>query len=253
MASYRYRAEIPARQIGAGLNEGEADVVVFAKPINGDFELAKQCKDDGAKIVVDFCDPHFGSDLYVDMMNIADAITCPSEAMRQLLLDQGFDAQIINDPYEFNIQPPHADGDEYLWFGHPANIGEAKALLDSGIPLSVVTGPNKHVKDYIPYSTDSLFASLKHANIVIIPDGKKTRSNNRMVNAIAAGCFVVGGEMLKPWKKFVYSGPISHGLQFSKCFGHLLNDLVLEGQQYIMANHSPDEVGEQWRQVCDSI
>jgi hypothetical protein len=250
MASYRYRAEIPAMAIGAGLNTGMADVVVFSKPMTGDLELAQIAKKDGAKIVVDFCDDHFDNLLYRDMARIAHKITCPSWAMRDRLLELGFVADVVEDPYEFPITEPHANGPKMLWFGHQTNLDEIRPYLK--MPIEVVTGPNQDTR-FTLWTPANIKAALAKSNIVLIPDGKKTRSNNRMVNAIAAGCFVIGGKQLGEWKKFVYSGPIHHGLQFAKCFQDDLNGLVKEGQEYIVKKYSPEYIGGLWRDVCASI
>jgi len=251
MASYRYRAEIPAKFLGAEINTGNADVVIFSKPIDGDEHIAAQAKKDGTKIVVDFCDNHLHTSVYQKMTGLADKITCPSKAMQDELKAQGFDSEIIADPYEFEIRPPHANGQKMLWFGHQSNLGEIIPYLK--MPIEVLTGPNKHVETYTPWSVQGLEDALTRNNIVLIPDGKKTRSNNRMVNAIAMGCFVMGGKQLGEWKKFIYSGPLHHGFQFSKCFENELNDMVKVGQEYIAKHHSPEFIGKQWGDLCASI
>ncbi len=42
MASYRYRAMIPARALGAAINDPSADVIIFAKPIDQDVQHISQ-------------------------------------------------------------------------------------------------------------------------------------------------------------------------------------------------------------------
>lgn len=251
MASYRYRTEIPAKVLSAQINTGDADVVVFSKPIDGDEYTAAQAKKDGAKIVVDFCDNHLETSLYQKMLGLSDKITCPSKGMQDALKSMGFDAEIIPDPYEFELRQPHANGHGLMWFGHQSNLGEIIPYLK--MPIEVVTGPNKHVQNYTPWSVGNVEDALIRNNIVLIPDGKTTRSNNRMVNALAMGCFVMGGKQLDEWKKFVYSGPLNHGLQFARCFKDELNDMVKEGQEYIVKHHSPEVIGKQWGDLCASI
>ena len=250
MASYRYRAAIPAKAIEAGVNSGMADVVVFSKPMDGDLEIAKQAKSDGTKVVVDFCDNHFDKTLYREMARIADKITCPSEVMRDELWELNFQSEIIEDPYEFPITESHANGQKMLWFGHQSNLDEIRPYLK--MPIEIVTGSNNDSR-FKTWSPENITAALARNNIVIIPDGKKTRSNNRMVNAIAAGCFVMGGKQLDKWKRFVYSGPLHHGFQFARCFQDDLNGLVKEGQEYIVERYSPEFIGGQWRDLCASI
>lgn len=252
MASFRYRAQIPAQVMGAGVNSGEADIVIFSKPVKGDLEIAQTAKKDGAKVIVDYCDAHFNDQLYLDMLGIADLVTCASKEMQGIIKGLGRDSEVINDPYEFGLHDPHANGAKYLWFGHQLNLGEIIPLIGK-ISLEVVTGPNNAIKGYVPWSVDNLSNALERSNIVLIPDGKKTRSNNRMVNAIAAGCFVMGGKQLNEWRRFVFSGPLHHGFQFANCFKDELNDLVKEGQDYVYKNHSPEVIGKKWEELCASI
>jgi hypothetical protein len=89
-ASYRYRAQMPAEQVEritghkCSLNAGAADVVVFAKPMPDDLQTIRMVKNDGARVVVDFCDDHFDHPtlyaVYRDMAKQADIITCPTGA-----------------------------------------------------------------------------------------------------------------------------------------------------------------------------
>lgn len=252
MASYRYRAQIPANELGAGVNAGEADVAVFAKPNRLDVDLAKQLKGDGVKVVVDFCDSHFDREEYRGMANLADRVTCSSALLRDQLHGMGYDATVINDPYEYWGEP-HANGEKWLWFGHESNVRDVVPYLLKGLPIDVVTGPTNKLIGYTAWSVENLKNALAASNIVFIPDGKATRSNNRMVNAIAAGCFVVGGEQLAEYRKFVWAGSVAHGYKWVRAFQDDLNDLVKVGQEWVKAHHSPKVVADQWRAVCDSI
>jgi hypothetical protein len=254
MASYRYRAAIPAKELGASVNNGNADVLVFSKPMQGDLEIARQAKKDGTGIVVDFCDNHFGrNELYDEMAKLADRVTCASVELYAQLKELGYSAKVIDDPYEFGIEEPHANGDKYLWFGHQANLPEIIPYIEHGFPINVVTGPNKILEGYTEWSEENLKRELLSSNVVVIPDGKKTRSNNRMVNAIAAGCFVVAGSQHAEWQKIIFAGKIPHGLQFAECFKNELNAMVKEAQKYVIARHSPKVIASQWRAICESI
>lgn len=248
MASYRYRAQIPAEELGAEINTEDADVLIFSKPMIEDVELARKNKD--KKIVVDFCDDHFHRfPHYMEMAKIADLITCPSKGMQQVIKVQGFDSVIINDPYEY-LGEPHANGTNMLWFGHTSNISEAVSLLTSGIPCRVVTGETNVLDGYTPWSIENLGRELTNANLVLIPNGKSTRSNNRMINAISAGCFVIAGDQHKDCRRFIWANKSIHaGIQFAKCFQDELNDMVAEGKRWVEENHSPKVIGKQWKQA----
>lgn len=250
MASYRYRAMIPAQQLSAGINQQEGDVFVFAKPIQGDQEIAKKMKAQGSKIIVDFCDDHFDTDLYHEMARLADRITCSSQIMRQRIKEYGYEANVIPDPYEYEGEP-HADGDNLLWFGHQSNVNEIIPYLNHGLKVRCVTGGTPHLQNYIPWSIESLQAELTHANIVLIPDGKLTKSFNRAINATMAGCFVVAGEQHEELGDLVWANKsIIAGVQFSECFRSEINDMVKKAQEKFRPKYSEEAIGKSWAEVC---
>lgn len=250
MASYRYRAMIPAEILGATINSTDCDTVVFSKPMEGDYELAVKLKKDGARIILDICDDHLYKDIYSKMINVSDLITCSSKELQLRILKNACkDSFVIGDPYEYEGEP-HADGENLLWFGHQSNIPEIVPLLQHGVPILCVTGENKTLNNYIPWSVENLGKSLTDANSVIIPDGKKTRSFNRAVNAIAAGCFVIAGEQHQELKKYVWANKsIVDGIRFIKHAKNHLNDIVLEGQEYVKINYSPEAIANKWREI----
>src|SRR6185436_5411339 len=129
-ASYRYRAQIPAQQLGASVNGGEGSVFIFSKPTPDDLTLAKECKAEGVKVVADLGDDHFKHPImgpvYVEMVRICDALVVPTENMAGRIMKyigRKADA-VIADPYEEPFCMPHANGQaaRYLWYGHPANL-----------------------------------------------------------------------------------------------------------------------------------
>jgi hypothetical protein len=124
MASYRYRAQIPAKELGASINDFTADVLIFAKPQRQEVRLLKDAQARGAKVIADFCDDHFDLPHYREMLKLADAVTCPTEVMAQRI-----GGQVVPDPYEFPEVLPHCSGDRLLWFGNATNIRSLQRLL----------------------------------------------------------------------------------------------------------------------------
>lgn len=249
MASYRYRAMIPAEILGASVNVLGKETLVFSKPIDGDFELALSAKNNGSKIVLDICDDHLSTPLYKKMLKIADKVVCASKQMQDRIYQLGIESFVIGDPYEYEGEP-HAYGENLLWFGHQSNIPEIVPLLQHGVPVLCVTGENKTLNNYILWSVENLGKLLTDANSVIIPDGKKTRSFNRAVNGIAAGCFVIAGEQHQELKKYVWANKsIVDGIRFIKHAKNHLNDIVLEGQEYVKINYSPEVIANKWREI----
>lgn len=265
LASYRYRAAAPAAHVSShgistALNNGEADVVVYAKPTATDLEAAKKAKADGAKIVVDFAGDHFERDQsYVEFAAIADAITCPTTALRGRIYDYTKkDSVVIADPYEQPESAPHADGDSFLWFGHQLSLQELIPVMQSmgERKLRVVTGPDP-IPTAIPWSLQNLADAFAVSNIVILPtkQGSEHKSPNRLLNAIRAGCFPVC--MTHPayveFKHLVWVGNFPTGLRWVDAFRSDLNGLVAEAQDYIRDRYSPQTIGAQWANFLTSV
>lgn len=265
LASFRYRAEIPAKAIGASLNGGEAQVLIFSKPTHEDLALAKDMKAEGLRIIADLGDDHFNhatwGPVYREMVQLADALVVPTENMAGRMkkyFDRKIDA-VIPDPYEEPFCAPHADGERYLWFGNPVNLKDLRPWMEylKRVDLTIVTGKNPGFPhSYIPWSLEVQTAQLQQANIVLLPvrKGVEYKSPNRLVNAIRAGCFVVGSDhpSHKEFRQFVWTGNFSTGLKWAQHFHTDLNALVKEGQRYI-EKYSPENVGKLWTQVIEAV
>lgn len=266
-ASYRYRAAIPAEAIGATVNGGEAQVLIFSKPTPDDVAMAKQMKAEGIKIIADFGDDHFNhatwGPVYRDMIGLADAIVTPTENMAgriQKYFEKTVDA-VIPDPYEEALATPHANGAErFLWYGHQINLKELLPWMEylKGMDLTVCTGENHHWKaDYVRWSPEAQTEQLHRAHIVLIPTRKGTeyKSPNRLVNALRAGCFPICGDQLPSlfeFRRFAWVGNLTTGIKWAQAEKNHLNDLVAEGQAYI-EKFSPAAVGQQWRELIERV
>lgn len=260
MASFRYRTKIPAEHIGASINEGSGDIIVFSKPMQGDFEIAKAAKDHGAKVVVDFCDPHFDTPLYQRIAIKADLIVCPTKEMANIVgrffyptCDKRI--EIIPDPYEMPEVPPHANGDKFLWFGHNANLEDIKP--HSGIPnLRIVSGPK--VSDGITHwSPANIDRAMREANICLFPTrkGAEYKSPNRLLNALRMGLFPICQRhpSYEEFRGLAWVGEIATGTTWALHFKEDLNPLVREMQDKIRVKYSPSTIGETWKSVLESI
>jgi len=266
-ASYRYRAEIPAKAIGATVNGGEAHVLIFSKPTPDDVILAKESKADGLKIIFDVGDDHFNhavwGPIYREMVGLADALVTPTENMAgRLLKYMGSPATVvIPDPYEEPAATPHANGAErLLWYGHQINLKELSPWMEflKGLNLTVVTGENHHWKaDYLRWTPEVQTEQLHRANLVLIPTrkGVEYKSANRLINALRAGCFPVCGDQIPSYHEFrkvAWVGNFTTGLKWAQAEANHLNELVAEGQEYIK-KFSPEAVGAQWRALIDEV
>lgn len=266
LASYRYRAQIPCEQVAkhngfqTAMNDGEADIVIFSKPNADELPMAQKAKDDGAKVIVDFADDHFQrDDSYFKFAALADGIVCASPIMRGRIYDYvKRDSAVISDPYEFEEVAPHADGEDFLWFGHIGNFQELVSVTESmgNKRLRVVTGPQT-LPGVIPWSVANLRKAFSESNIVILPvkPNSDFKSPNRLINSIRQGCFPVcmPHPAYTEFRRFVWVGNFPTGLRWADGFRKELNDRVLEAQGYVREHYSPEVIGKQWADFLEAV
>lgn len=266
MASYRYRAQMPSEEVAkingfkTALNNGAAEIAVYSKPTADDLEGAQKAKAEGVKIIADMGDDHFTTDpVYLSMAQLADALVCPTQAMRARIYDYTKrDCAVIPDPYEQPESAPHADGDNFLWFGHSVNIRDIldTAHLLKGRTLRVVSGP-KTPPTVIPWSPENMRIEFARANIALFPTrpGAQHKSPNRLLNAIRAGLFPIC--MKHPaymeFRPFAWVGNLPTGLKWTDAFRADLNGLVSAAQDYIRDRYSPVSIGAQWAAFLESV
>ena len=245
MASYRYRCRIPAKQIGASINDANADILVFCKPTAQDVKVV------GNKVtVVDYCDPHFDRAEYLAFARFADAVTCPTEEMAKIIHFQtGRHATVIPDPYEFAERKVHCFGDGLLWFGHGVNAASI-AKYRSLPNLRVVS----NLQDDIPWSKTTLMREFARASIVIMPATAEYKSPNRTVEAIRQGCFVVA----EPHPAImdipgIWIGDIKEGIEWAKNNQQEANERITKSQTYVRTVYSPERVGNAWRTLLTEL
>lgn len=245
MASYRYRCEIPAKSLGAEINNSKANVLIFAKPMAGDLEIAKNAKKAGSKIVVDFCDDHFSDMLYRNMIDISDQITVITPEMALLISNPAY---LIPDTYEFEERAPHCNGANLLWFGHKVNYPSFQRL-NLGCLVDVVS----NVPGATPWSLDALRKAFKKADIVLMPATAGYKSPNRTLEAIRQGCFVVA-EPHPSLRHFpIWKGDIYEGLAWAISHHTEANQMILKAQDFIKQNYSPAIQADAWRTALRAL
>jgi hypothetical protein len=245
MASYRYRCRIPAQQIGASINNADADILVFSKPTAQDVRLV------GNKVtVVDYCDPHFDRPEYLAFARFADVVTCPTEEMAKIIHFQtGRHATVIPDPYEYFERIPHCFEDDLLWFGHSSNAESLMKYRD--LPkLRVVS----NFKGATQWSKKTMLLCFDYADIVIMPATAEYKSPNRTVEAIRQGCFVVA----EPHPAImdipgIWIGDIREGIEWAKHNKQEANERITKSQEYVRKIYSPEHVGNAWKTLLTGL
>lgn len=259
MASFRYRTLIPAQQLGAKINDPEADTLIFGKPNH--VGTVKQAKALGKRVIVDFCDDHFDhpslGEIYRRVLDHADLVTCPTAIMQERINEiRHCEIAIVPDPYEMPELEPHAEGEQLLWFGHNSGFNQVLNKLTYLKNLTVVTGP-KIGEGMIQWTPENLEREMRKANISVFPTTKDQhyKSPNRLVNAIRMGLFPVCDHhpSYKEFNKFIYMGEVPTGVKWAREFVHELNDMVRIGQDYIRDRFSPEAIGKKWDEAIRGL
>jgi hypothetical protein len=239
MASYRYRVQIPAKSLDAEINQYPADILIFAKPMPHEVELARRAQAEGSKIVADFCDDHFDEWHYEEMADIADLVTCATPVLAERA---DHPAYVVPDTYELDELEPHCAGGRLLWFGHKLNSYSIVPFLDLE-DLRIVS----NTKGAIPWSTDTVEFELQCADIVLMPATAAYKSPNRTLEAIRSGCFVVA-EPHPAINDFpIWIGDIKEGIEWAKQNPSKANEMTKVAQAFVREKYSPEIQANAWR------
>jgi hypothetical protein len=246
-ASYRYRAESPAKHLGATLNNRQADVWVVAKPESVSVPEVKAALGEGKSVIVDFCDDHFHTPHYRDMLRLADAVTCSTAVLAKTIAALGREATVIDDPFEYPEAAPHCRGNRLLWFGHGLN-------RPTTFPFPVRMVSNS--PGDIPWSYETMLDEFATADIVLLPRSAAYKSANRAVEAIRQGCFVVAED--HPALREIpglWIGSLEEGIAWAQAHPAAANERIRHSQTYISERFDPRTVAAAWSrviQVCPS-
>lgn len=250
MASYRYRCQIPAKELGAEINDLSADILVFAKPRAEELPDAKRRKAEGATIIADFCDDHFDKPHYREFLEVAHYVTCPTETMFALIEGSGRDAWIIPDPYEYPEVEPHCDGVNLLWFGHGQNLKSLLKMIRDldDYPLMIVSNHPMAM----PWSREEMIRQFAKADIVILPKTEEYKSPNRAVESIRQGCYVVA----EPHPALleipgIWLGNIKEGIEWARLNPQSARQETKIAQNFIRERFSPRTQASAWKSLFE--
>ena len=248
MASYRYRAAMPAEALGASLNDPTADILIFAKPHEQDVATAERAKAEGRTVIVDVCDDHLGLSWYRDMLGLADQIVCNTDVMAARI---GRPCTVIADPYEFEELPPHGSGNRVLWYGHKTNLPGLLAFLPScTYPLTVIS----NAEGYRVWSHETMREAFATHDLVILPHSAPYKSANRAIEAIRQGCFVVAAPHPALLEiPGIWIGDLQEGLTWATSQWSEANARTKQAQDWICTRYAPATQADAWRTLLSRV
>jgi hypothetical protein len=247
IASVRLRCMIPAREmVKRGIDLGYGDVFIAMK-----HGFMWNALPNYTKLIFDVCDDHFSDHLaehYRKGCEIADAITCNSMVMREIIKrETGRDATVISEPYESPEREP-TFGPDLFWFGHKSNLKDLQRL---NLPnVSILTN-----MDGFPQWTLEAFAKeIAKPNIVIIPTGKsQAKSENRMVESIRNGKYVCAEYLpaYEPFYNFFPCMDINEHIKRAIANPGASVSAIRRAQDYILDRYSPQTITDKWIEVIE--
>jgi uncharacterized Rossmann fold enzyme len=239
-ASWRYRAKIVSEG-WASLNDFTADTLIFAKPQANELMEMARAKARGAWVIVDFCDDHFDWVHYQEALRLADAVSCNTNVMANIIKEHGRDATVIGDPYEYPEAKPHYNGLNLLWYGHAVNKHSLERILPDleGYNLRVVS----NFGGAIPWSHETMLEEFARADIVLMPATAEYKSPNRTIEAIRQGCFVVSERDLGI--PHIYVGNILEGIKWTQTQD--INSLISKAQKFVTEEFTPRILIDKWK------
>lgn len=314
LASARYRALIPARALAdlgvasrtlrldgdaadrlAGVWDGAPpDAVVVSKCFRAEgLAVAERARALGVRVLVDFCDNHFGHPALGPLMRrlvaLADGVVASTPEMARIVgQETGARAHLAVDPYEGPAGEARfapADGPlRLLWYGHPSNLGSllqsvpdlASFAARRPIDLEVVSTVPEEIATRLvrlcaisggrirpvltPWTPEAVWAGLAACDAVVIPivpDAQTVvKSPNRLVEAIRAGRLTVA----QPLPSYLpladgafVVGRLSEGLRQAVADPAATEARIRVGQGRVEAHHAPAVAARQWAEALAAV
>jgi hypothetical protein len=248
LASYRYRAEIPERELRKqGWPVGN-DILVCSK--HG-WELRPGYK----HIVFDISDDHFHGihePHYRKIAQEASLITCPTAEMAKIILrETGKTATVIPDPFE-QRETKAKIHDALLWYGHASNAIDLERELPNlvGYKIEIVS----NIKTFTQWSPANMDRAFNTAGLVVIPTGKSmAKSGNRAVEAIRRGLFVVANPLPAYADLGMWQGDIRQGVDWALSHRGEVLRRIKNAQDYVRHEYSPQRIGRMWAAALGTI
>ena len=306
MASTRYRVLQPAEHLATLgyridiIQAGEsaqntaldqplaANVVVVSKGMcDGSVALAQRAKALGAKLLVDLCDDHFGTQFrgtYLALCQLADGIVASTPEMARVITQHtGRTAVVVSDPFEAPWAEPRLEPQpvvQLAWFGHPTNfdtlttlVGEMPAFVARWpVHFTVVSTPNPQVTSFlrqwqaslpgkfnvqlVPWSADATWQALRQADAVVIPSlagsAKAVKSPNRLIESLRMGRFVAAYPLpaYQQFAEYAWLGErVLDGVTWALNNRATAIDQERRGQAFVSQAFAPTCIAEQWATV----
>lgn len=207
--------------------------------------------------------------LYIDAAYHAIAVTTTCQYLADIckkLFNR--EVHIIKDLTERKESTPiirkidYNDTLKLVWYGIRDNmkginfekIKNDLKKIHPNIEIKIITNKKESDPlDWIQWDYDTQEKLVAEADIVLIPtmssNNAKSKGNNRPVDAIRQGKYVISGNTIPSYhelKHFMFIGDLQEGVTFFLNYPDKVRNMVTKGQHYIKLNYSPEIIAAQW-------
>jgi len=263
--SYRSRARLVGKCI---TNIGQADkndIVVLGR-IHNEFHV-EQLRDYGIKYIHDICDNKWPmlEKLWSNTNSTATAITTTCNELKKLIEEKvNKPVYVIPDPTERDEEPvkfnPNPVRMSALYYGSAGNLNQIdwRQYDLSKVALQIMSN-----KGPIMWSYKLQGEMVRQSDIVLLPvdndhEMTKYKGNNRPVDALRQGRFVITNATIPSWRKlqkFIWCGDINEGINWAINNPKEVIKKVEEGQKLVASIYTPEKITREWERVynvCDT-
>lgn len=259
------------------LSEGEIvkiSLPQFTQPL---LDYLKQNK---VRYILDITDYKFHKDslkqLYAEGAKYAIAITTTCSHLADICQNIFHKrVLVIEDPTERDEQKPQirninsTDTLKIVWYGirdnmKGVNFKDIKQNLQHihpNIEIKIITNKKSNDPvDWIQWSYEIQNQLVAEADIVLIPTISnnpviKSKGNNRPIDAIRQGKFVVSGTLIPSYcelHNYMFVGDLQEGVRYFLNNRKQVKRMILDGQDYIRLNRTPEVIAKSWSKLVSS-
>jgi hypothetical protein len=242
--------------------------------------LLTYLKDNNIPFILDVTDYKFNKiglkNLYIDGAKNAIAITTTCSYLADVCKNIfNKEVYIIKDPTERKESMPnvrsitHNDSLKIVWYGIRDNmkginfdyIGNKIRDIHSNVEIQIITNKKESdPKDWIQWSYEIQQEIVNKSDIVLIPtvntNHLKAKGNNRPVDALRQGKFVVCGPDIPSYYelgKFIHIGDYQEGIRFFLSNKNKVEKKIINGQKFVQLNYTPNVIASQWQELENKL
>jgi hypothetical protein len=260
--SYRSRARLVGKCIEDLSNASTDDIVVLGR-IHTEQDVA--ClRENNIRYIHDICDNKWPKleKLWTNTNSTATAITTTCDELKQLVQTKtDKTVYVIPDPTERQREEPVWKPTGILRAVYYGSAGNLKQINWDNYDICTLDLKVISNEGPIMWSYETQGKYVNESDFVLLPVDNNNpmtmyKGNNRPVDALMQGKFVVTNAEIPSWlklKDYIWCGDIDKGIKYVKYNPNQALERVRAGQQYVIENYSPNVISQQWQAVYEEL